>query len=74
MKMRTAKKKTKERVMIEREREGSDFKWMNGWMNEKGKKKSEEIRNVNVNNDDDVIEWMNVFWGFPQISREMKLM
>jgi hypothetical protein len=43
-------------------------------MNEKGKKKSEEIRNVNVNNDDDVIEWMNVFWGFPQISREMKLM
>jgi hypothetical protein len=58
MKMRTAKKKTKERVMIEREREGSDFKWMNGWMNEKGKKKSEEIRNVNVNNDDDVIEWM----------------
>jgi hypothetical protein len=29
---------------------------MNEWMNEKGKKKSEEIRNVNVNNDDDVIE------------------
>jgi hypothetical protein len=29
---------------------------MNEWMNEKGKKKSEEIRNVNVIDDDDVIE------------------